>query len=43
LGFKESQTLGLLGKILEIDLTEEKWKIREFPETVEQNYLGGRG
>jgi aldehyde:ferredoxin oxidoreductase len=40
---RESQPLGLLGKILEVDLTREKWKIREFPETVEQNYLGGRG
>jgi hypothetical protein len=35
--------LGLLGKILEVDLTGEKWKFKEFPETVGQNYLGGRG
>lgn len=35
--------MGLLGNILEIDLSAEKWKFREFPEAVEQNYLGGRG
>jgi len=35
--------LGILGKILEIDLAEEKWKFKEFAETAEQTYLGGRG
>jgi aldehyde:ferredoxin oxidoreductase len=40
---RESQPLGLLGNILEIDLTAEKWQFKEFPETIAQNYLGGRG
>ena len=35
--------MGILGKILEIDLAEEKWKFKEFAETAEQTYLGGRG
>ena len=40
---RELKTLGILGKILEIDLAEEKWKFKEFAETAEQTYLGGRG
>ncbi|MGD9151442.1 MAG: aldehyde ferredoxin oxidoreductase N-terminal domain-containing protein, partial [Desulfobacterales bacterium] len=35
--------MGLLGNILEIDLTEEKWSLSACPEDVEYNYLGGRG
>jgi aldehyde:ferredoxin oxidoreductase len=40
---RELKTLGMLGKILEIDLAEGKWKFKEFAETAEQTYLGGRG
>ncbi len=35
--------MGLLGNILEIDLTEEKWSLSACPEDAEYNYLGGRG
>jgi aldehyde:ferredoxin oxidoreductase len=35
--------MGFLGKILEIDLTEEKWNLTACPEGTERNYLGGRG
>jgi aldehyde:ferredoxin oxidoreductase len=40
---RELKTLGMLGKILEIDLAEGKWKFKEFAETAEQAYFGGRG
>jgi aldehyde:ferredoxin oxidoreductase len=40
---RELKTLGMLGKILEIDLAEEKWEFKEFAESAEQTYLGGRG
>lgn len=35
--------MSMFGKILEIDLAEEKWKFKEFAKSTEQTYLGGRG
>jgi aldehyde:ferredoxin oxidoreductase len=35
--------MGFLGKILEIDLTQEKWNVTACPEDAERNFLGGRG
>jgi aldehyde:ferredoxin oxidoreductase len=35
--------MGLPGKILQIDLTDEKWKLRDCSEDIAQDYLGGRG
>jgi len=35
--------MDLLGNILEIDLTREKWNLAACPDDAESNYLGGRG
>jgi len=33
----------MLGKILDIDLTTETWKLAEYPQDLARKYLGGRG
>ncbi|MGW8301492.1 MAG: aldehyde ferredoxin oxidoreductase family protein [Desulfobacterales bacterium] len=33
----------MLGKILDIDLTTETWKLVEYPQDLARKYLGGRG
>jgi aldehyde:ferredoxin oxidoreductase len=35
--------MGLPGKILQIDLTGEKWKLRDCSEDIARDYFGGRG
>lgn len=35
--------MGILGNILDIDLTSETWKLSEYPQNLADKFLGGRG
>jgi aldehyde:ferredoxin oxidoreductase len=35
--------MNILGRILDIDLTSETWKLSEYPQDLARKYLGGRG